>query len=355
MNTAKWNVDERRRAPARALYFIRAMAADWQPWSWHARRLDRALAAVRPEKVSAALAERVAYLNRMPPVTGTPKHRLADIPRHKITYAIDFLDVARGFGPEMRADLAFGDVTKVPAVPAFVKSRPIGAGSENAVLLKLNQFRHYHFPRDPLAFADKKPTAVWRGRVANNPLRRALAKRHGAAGHLDIGGSLGRDGDAEKPFLSIADQLRYRYVISVEGIDVATNLKWIFASNSVCLMPRPRFETWFMEGRLLPWVHYAPLRDDFSDLDDVIQRLNEDPPAAERIIANAKAWTHQFRDPRREHLVALLVLAKYFERTGQRAPGSYSFVYGDPSLAKDRVLLDGGEELRHTGSCNTET
>jgi hypothetical protein len=74
-----------------------------------------------------------------------------------------------------------------------------------------------------------------------------------------------------KHFMSIEEQLQHQFVVSVEGIDVATNLKWIMASNSLCLMRRHRFETWFMEGALVPGYHYVELADDHSDLPEKIR------------------------------------------------------------------------------------
>ena len=58
----------------------------------------------------------------------------------------------------------------------------------------------------------------------------------------------------------------YRYLISVEGNDVATGLKWMLYSNSVVFMPPPTLETKFREGSLVPWLHYIPLAEDFTDL-----------------------------------------------------------------------------------------
>ena len=57
--------------------------------------------------------------------------------------------------------------------------------------------------------------------------------------------------------------------MSLEGIDVATNLKWIMSSNSLCFSPKLRYETWFMEGKLVPGVHFVEVRDDFDDLAEV--------------------------------------------------------------------------------------
>ena len=39
------------------------------------------------------------------------------------------------------------------------------------------------------------------------------------------------------------------------------------SSNSVAVMPRPKYESWFMEGRLQPGVHYIEIKDDYSDLE----------------------------------------------------------------------------------------
>ena len=49
---------------------------------------------------------------------------------------------------------------------------------------------------------------------------------------------------------------------------MSSNLKWIMSSNSIAVMPRPEFETWFMEGRLIPGVHYIEINRDYSDLDE---------------------------------------------------------------------------------------
>ena len=62
-----------------------------------------------------------------------------------------------------------------------------------------------------------------------------------------------------------------RYVISVEGNDVATNLKWAMASNSVVIMPLPRVESYFGEGQLIPNIHFVPVKHDFSNLVDQIE------------------------------------------------------------------------------------
>ena len=38
-----------------------------------------------------------------------------------------------------------------------------------------------------------------------------------------------------------------------------------------------------MEGRLVPWVHYAPVRPDFKDLKEVVEWLKRNDAYAKRI------------------------------------------------------------------------
>ena len=126
--------------------------------------------------------------------------------------------------------------------------------------------------------------------------------------------------DHRKPFMSSANQMRFKYILSVEGNDVATNLKWVMAFNSLCFMTTPAYETWFMEGRLEAGKHYVCLRPDFADPDDKIFYFEEHQDEALDIIGNANSYVRQFLDERREQLLSLLVLYKYFLATGQIEP-----------------------------------
>ena len=64
--------------------------------------------------------------------------------------------------------------------------------------------------------------------------------------------------------MSIGEQLEHKYVLAVEGVDKSSNIQWVMMSGSVLVMPPPSQESWLLEGRLAPWVHYAPVRPDFK-------------------------------------------------------------------------------------------
>jgi molybdopterin converting factor small subunit len=85
-------------------------------------------------------------------------------------------------------------------------------------------------------------------------------------------------------------------------------------------MTKPKYETWFMEGTLEPGFHYVELADDYSDLEEKLIYYREHAGEAKRIIENANNYVNQFLDRKQEHLIGLLVMQKYFEKTGQLSP-----------------------------------
>lgn len=308
----------------RLSYFAGAAFRAYGPFATtRARARLRGLLPDRLEDLPPEVRDRVDYCNRLSAaVPGIPPVRLGDLSIGRATasdklYTIDLLDHARGFGPELRVAPLFGDITHVPDYPSLVKSRPIAGDATNSILMPLDVLRHFNFPRDPRPWSEKRPVAVWRGQLNGQKPRIAAVRRYAASNRHDIGqNEAAPDLPPPKRWLSITEQLEHRYILSLEGNDVATNLKWIMASNSVALAPQHKFETWFMEGRLVPGVHYVEIRADLADLDERVDWCEANPEAVQRIVANAQAWTRQFRDPRREAQVAALVLQRYAEMTG---------------------------------------
>lgn len=89
------------------------------------------------------------------------------------------------------------------------------------------------------------------------------------------------------------------------------------SSNSLAVMPVPTYETWFMEGTLLPDYHYVAIKDDYSDLEEKLRYYMEHEDEALAIIEHAHQYIVPFKNKRQEKLISLLVLKKYFEQTGQ--------------------------------------
>lgn len=71
--------------------------------------------------------------------------------------------------------------------------------------------------------------------------------------------------------MTIKDQLKFKYILSIEGNDVATGLKWQLASNSVVFMAKPNTVSFAMEDLLVPFIHYVPVKDDYSNLMEMVE------------------------------------------------------------------------------------
>ncbi len=235
-------------------------------------------------------------------------------------YMLDTEEIRRYFPRGLRWQVVPGDnVTSYP-FPTIVKSRPIGSQNACDVLLKLNRVRHFIFLRDRVDWENKKPVAIFRGRIGKQTRRLDFIRFFEGSRLVDAGcidTPAGVKPQWVRPKISLYEHFRYRYIICLEGNDVASNLKWAMHSNSVVVMPRPRNETWFMEGCLQPGIHYIEISDDFSDLEDKIRYYNDHPDEARKIAANAYSYTEQFRDTRLERSLGVAVLHNYFVRTNQ--------------------------------------
>lgn len=220
--------------------------------------------------------------------------------------------------------VVFGDNTDPQPVPTIVKTRPIG--DKNCVVLPLNHHRHWAgvsdiVRRNDCSWGKKTPTVIWRGATTGYgrdfARKRLVSRWFGAeAKGIDVGFNVivqGRDNMRKyrRPRMTHREQLKHKYVIAAEGNDVATNLKWILASNSVPIMPRPTVESWLLESQLVPGVHYVEVRPDFSDLDVVLSWCRAHDAACNRIAKAGQAYIAPFLQKDREHTLECAVMRKY--------------------------------------------
>lgn len=305
------------------LYYIKNYIGMAVPKALFGCRLKSRMASLNGRSDKEYILDRVNYYNKLAEGTKLPadaptlaEHRIV---RQKV-YFFDSYKYTRWFPGALRWKFLSGDVNFVPDAPTVVKSRPVCEGNENGVLLNLNKIRHFIFVNDKKSFREKKDMAVFRGKMKGKPQRIDFMNKWFGHPLCDLG-DISRDNEGHEQWrtekITIAQHLDYKFIFAIEGNDVASNLKWVMSSNSVAVMPRPTCETWFMEGRLLPNVHYIEVKADFSDVETVINHYIAHPEEAERIVENAHEYVRQFMNPAREELISLLVLDKYFKNTGQ--------------------------------------
>ena len=278
------------------------------------------LKAEMSEEQLAALDARVTYYCKLSaPVVLSREKRIRDLrsPKSPKAYYFDTYRYARYFDENNAIDFVFGDVIHTPERASLVKSRPIGDGNENSVLLKLDEPRHYIRIVGDQPFRQKKNLLIGRGAIYQQHRFDFYDKYFGH--QLCDLGSVGKKGigkaEWEKPKMGLKEHLDYKFVLSLQGNDVATNLKWIMSSNSVAVMPKPTIETWFMEGTLVGGVHYIEIAADYSDLEAQLEYYIAHPEACEAIIKNAQQHTAAFWNKKTEELCHLMVLERYFSMT----------------------------------------
>ena len=213
------------------------------------------------------------------------------------------------------------------------------------VIINLEKDRHWDIPIDEvkkhdIPFHEKNNKLIWRGGFtgfgwgecsSSRPSRKILCEKFSAHWWSDIDiGPIGilpstpeqigcipskvwTYNGKIKTHLSISTQLRSKFIISIEGGDVATNLKWILYSNSVPLMTKPTMCSWLMEDKLEPGVHYVLLDDQFDDLEEKYEWCLNNLDKCEEIAKNGKKYIEQFLDEEREAKINNLVLRRYVD------------------------------------------
>ncbi|NVK29950.1 MAG: lipopolysaccharide A protein [Gammaproteobacteria bacterium] len=237
---------------------------------------------------------------------------------HHSAYYFDAAETLRLFPDDWPINYIFGDVNYNPENPCFTKSRPIKASPQNAILLNLDRYRHFNFISDHVEYSDKADKVVWRGQL-HNDLRKQAVRNFATHPKVDFGtpDKKYKNDPAYLAAMSRRELLESKWILSLEGYDVATSTAWILGTNSVCIMPEPRFETWFMHGKLIPDTHFARVSPDLADLNDVIEKLQAEPKWASNIIKAANSFQSQFQDPIIETLSAYLTAKLFFELSGQ--------------------------------------
>jgi hypothetical protein len=203
----------------------------------------------------------------------------------------------------LRLAISVGDQHPSLQHPVILKSRELKgvriqqknkkhANAKVPILALMNEKRHYgkvgqlkrrwmicrpwHLKRDRL---------VWRGAATgqgNSVKRKALLEQFFETQQQQNTTSTNtkyddNDNDmmnidiAFEPKLSMRQLLQSKYLLSLEGNDVASGLKWMLYSNSVVFMPPPTHVSWAMEDLLVPYVHYVPVLANLSDLSEKVE------------------------------------------------------------------------------------
>jgi hypothetical protein len=87
-------------------------------------------------------------------------------------------------------------------------------------------------------------------------------------------------------------QLKYKYLIAIDGNTCASSLKWQLFTNSVVLKNDSDWMEWY-DTALIPYKHYVPFRTDFSDLPEKIEWLKKHDAEARQIASAGRIFAQK--------------------------------------------------------------
>lgn len=153
------------------------------------------------------------------------------------------------------------------------------------------------FPR--LAWEDRIPKAFWRGGSSgcDRPMLRHrvldVLHTHPAADvAFTPGGWPANDALIPRQYfkdsrVDLAEHMKYKYILIVDGNCIASAHQWVFGSGSVpILVSHPDNDFWF-KSYLKPMVNYVPIEYDLSDLIEKLEWLVTHDAEAKAIAQRA--------------------------------------------------------------------
>lgn len=152
-------------------------------------------------------------------------------------------------------------------------------------------------------FADRIPKLFWRGSATSpnfgdvEALRALMCIEAKKSPHIDAGiikafnipsKRYYAQQDILRDAIHEVDWAQYRGIIAIDGSFNPWGLRWQLATGSVVF----KFESnWTNDysAMMVPWVHFIPLKEDFSDLHDLAQLVTLEP--GQSMEVNGKLWT----------------------------------------------------------------
>jgi len=260
-----------------------------------------------------------------------------------------------------------------------------GKGGErrvDTIVWPMNRKRHLSpaasVALEDIPWSEKVGRAIWRGGsndAFGHSTKTELVHRYVGSDLVDAkfakrsnkrGRGVNKDiaEDYMGDFISKEEQLKHKYLISIEGNDVSSGLKWMLFSNSLVLLPPTTYESWAMEGMLKPYEHYIPIKADASDVEEQVQWAEDHPEEAQKISERSTLFMYDllFHPDAVPDEQAILerIMERYEENFGYAATVSVrhplSHIHGDwhPKTREERFPTINERVSLYLGRWSTE-
>lgn len=110
--------------------------------------------------------------------------------------------------------------------------------------------------------------------------------------------------------IPISAQLKYKYLLSIDGNTWASSFYWMLFSNSLILKQNSPYTEWYYRG-LKPYVHYIPIDSNFWDLGFQIDWAKKNEDDVLTIINNANSFAKKYLSREGHYYYFYKVLNEY--------------------------------------------
>lgn len=147
-------------------------------------------------------------------------------------------------------------------------------------------------------YHERKPFCTWRGDLNNGSIQNFMDPKGKTLNPRHTFQKLYEENrlpkvEFENKTTPIKDQIQYKMILDIDGWSATWSaMVWKMYSGSVLLKVNSKWKQWF-HHRLEPWIHYVPVANDFSDLNDKIEWCLHNESECIRITENAKRFVDE--------------------------------------------------------------
>lgn len=161
----------------------------------------------------------------------------------------------------------------------------------------MNRYNEYRSIHGGIPFSQKKSQIVYgsqpRGTKYNFTKRRDIEMTQREYFNSD---AVPKSNIVAPKWIERSDMVHYKYILDIDGNTSTWDATaWKLNSGSVILKTDSCWNQWFYDD-YKPWVHYVPVADDFSDIQDRFQWCEAHPAECQQMIKRCRAlFQHVYR------------------------------------------------------------
>ena len=136
----------------------------------------------------------------------------------------------------------------------------------------------------------------------------------------------------------LQDVLSHKYLVAAEDdFRIDSDLKWMLLSQSVVFMVSDRrYVSWFMEQELESYVHYVPIKPDYSDVEEQVAWCEKNLEKCEEIAERATLFVHD--------MLFHMSSEKETTEIQMRIQEKYTYAFNSTTPKEVKAMDDGGND-----------